>query len=46
MKGSRTEIIVVAQDVGRAFTRIFGGLKARFESLDAFAASVAKGLAR
>jgi uncharacterized protein len=40
------ENIVVAQDVGRAFTRTFGGLKVRFESLDAFAASVAEELAR
>ncbi len=34
------ENVVVAQDVGRAFTRSFGDLRVRFESLNAFADSV------
>jgi len=38
------ENVVVAQDVGRAFGRTFGKLRVRFESLDAFADSVAGGL--
>jgi len=37
--------VVVSQDVERTFTRTFGDLKVRFKSLDAFAASVAEGLA-
>jgi predicted AAA+ superfamily ATPase len=37
--------VVVAQDIERAFSRNIGDLKVRFESLDAFAASVAAGLA-
>jgi hypothetical protein len=37
--------VVVAQDVERTFTRTFSDLKVRFESIDAFAASVAEGLA-
>ncbi len=37
--------VVVAQDIERAFSRNIGELKVRFESLDAFAASVAEGLA-
>jgi hypothetical protein len=32
--------VVVAQDVGRAFTRSFGDLRVRFESLNAFADAV------
>lgn len=39
------ENVVVAQDVDRTFTRTFGELRVRFESLDGFAASVAEGLA-
>ena len=38
--------VVVAQDVDRTFNRTFGDLKVRFESLDAFATSVAEGLPR
>ena len=34
------ENVVVAQDVGRAFTRSFGDLRVRFESLNAFVNSV------
>jgi len=34
------ENVVVAQDVGRAFTRSFGDLRVRFESLNAFADAV------
>lgn len=34
------ENVVVAQDVGRAFSRTVGGLHVRFDSLDAFAGSV------
>jgi uncharacterized protein len=37
--------VVVAHDIERAFSRKIGDLKVRFESLDAFAASVAEGLA-
>jgi hypothetical protein len=37
------ENVVVAQDVDRAFSRTFGELRVRFESLDAFAESVAEG---
>ena len=37
------ENVVVAQDVKRAFSRSFGDLKVRFESLNAFAASSAEG---
>ena len=36
------ENIVVAQDVGRAFTRTFGDLRVRFDSLDAFADSASE----
>jgi hypothetical protein len=36
--------VVVAQDIERAFSRNIGDLKVRFESFDAFAASVAEGL--
>ena len=39
------ENIVVAQDVERAFSRTFGTLRVRFESLQAFAHAVAEGLA-
>jgi uncharacterized protein len=39
------ENIVVAQDVGRAFSRTFGDLRVRFDSLDAFADSVSEALA-
>ena len=35
--------VVVAQDVERTFTRTFVGLDVRFESVDAFAESVAEG---
>src|SRR5438445_150009 len=34
------ENVVVAQDVGRRFSRTFGNLRVRFDSLDAFAGSV------
>jgi hypothetical protein len=37
------ENVVVAQDVDRAFSRTFGESRVRFESLDAFAESVAEG---
>ncbi|MGD0221557.1 MAG: ATP-binding protein [Terriglobia bacterium] len=40
------ENVVVAQDVGRAFTRSFGDLRVRFESLNAFVDSVVEGPAR
>ena len=37
------ENVVVAQDVDRAFSRTFGESRVRFESLDAFAESLAEG---